>query len=391
MSTSRTTSRFPNRMKNEMNRKNNHRKQTERQHELNEAAERFIDRIRKEDAIETNEIDASWREVMRQIKTDERSLRPAAFRRILWPMVSIAASVALLWGGYRWLQHLQPEESNGLQPSLLSQMDTMPTDQIVLHTGSQRFFLDDDASVSYTEEGDVTADELKLDGEETSVGDNLNQLFVPYGTHADVTLSDGTRICVNAGSKLIYPRTFEGKQREVLLEGEAYLEVAPNAQAPFIVKTNGMDIRVLGTQFNVQAYRDAEDVSVVLVQGSVEVNMSDTEDKVLLKPDERFVKDKNGIRVDEVDVSEYISWKNNVLIVKGKPVGGIFHQLERFYGCRIHVDDETAARLLSGKLDLASDVREVVESICLSLSLRYQCINEHEIHIETANSNMFNP
>lgn len=381
--------RFSYRTRTEMeNNKDSHKRQVDRKHELNEVAGRFIDRIRENDEVGAAEIADSFEEVMRQVEAGS-TLRPMLSRRLWLSVASVAAVVAILWGAYWWTQQRQPASTVGLDSSLLSQMsDSMWTDKIVLNTGSRDFILNDDATVSYNDEGAVTVDRLQLADEtvDDEDGQALNRLLVPYGTHADVTLSDGTRICVNAGSKLIYPRTFEGKKREVLLEGEAYLEVASNAEMPFVVKTNGMDIRVLGTSFNVQAYRDAEDASVVLAWGSVEVNMGgDTGNRVLLKPSERFVKDGQGFRVDEVDVAEYISWKDNFLLVRGKPVGTIFRQLERFYGCRIHVDSETAERLLSGKLNLAADVREVVESICLSLSLSYQCVSEKEFNIETVN------
>lgn len=388
MSTFGLSSRLTDKMKHEMNRQNKYKEQTSRKRELEDVVQHFVDRIRRDDAVSATEADASFEEVMHRVRTD-KAPRRKNIRLILWSVASAAAVLALLWGGYHWMQHVQPVEPIELDASLLSRVEhDAPLDRIVLHTGSQKFFLNDDVAVTYNKEGTVAVDKVKLqeDASAEKGGQDLNCLSVPHGTHAAVTLSDGTRIYVNAGSKLIYPRKFQGKRREVLLEGEAYLEVARNEESPFVVKTNGMDVRVLGTKFNVQAYRDADDVSVVLAQGSVEVDIAGTgNNKVMLTPNERFVKDRQGIRVDEVDVAEYISWKDNVLLVKGKPVGDIFRQLERFYGCRIHVDPKTSKRLLSGKLELAPSVREVVENICLSLSLSYQYISEKEINIETIN------
>ena len=372
-----------------MNHKEDYKVQKERLRELNESASLLIDRIRCEDTVGADEVDASFAEVMREVKRDGKSSRPLV-RRLWVPLVSMAASVAVLLGGYWWLRHQSAEEQGGLQPSLLTQMDAVSSDRIILNIGSQSFALEDDASVSYTQEGIFTANKLRLDGREAEEQDDLNQLSVPYGTHADVILSDGTRIFVNAGSKLIYPREFGDGRREVLLEGEAYLEVAPDAERPFIVRAKGMDVRVLGTRFDVQAYGDAEDVSVILVQGSVEVDMKLTGERVLLRPDEKFTKDGGGMRVDKVDADEYISWTDNRLIVNGKSLGEIVRLLERYYGCRISLDEAAASRLLSGKLELDADVSKVVESICLSLSLHWQRTSDHEINIETINL-MSNP
>ena len=372
-----------------MNHKEDYKARKERLRELDESASRFVDRIRREDVVGADEVEASFAEVMREVRRDGKSSRPLV-RRLWMPLASVAASVAVLLGGYWWLRHQSAEERNGLHPSLLTQMDVVPSDRILLNTGSQNFVLEDDASVSYTQEGIFTANKLRLDGREAEERDDLNQLSVPYGTHADVTLSDGTRIFVNAGSKLIYPREFGDGRREVLLEGEAYLEVAPDVERPFIVKAKGMDVRVLGTRFDVQAYEDAEDVAVILAQGSVEVDMKLTGERVLLRPDEKFTKDADGMRVDKVDADEYISWTDNRLIVKGKPLDEIARQLERYYGCRIRLDEAAASRLLSGKLELDADVSKVVESICLSLSLHWQCTSDHELSIETINL-MSNP
>lgn len=389
MSTSIQNNRTSNRRNDPMNHKEDYKVQKERLRELNESASRLIDRIRREDTVGADEVDASFAEVMREVRRDGRSSRPLV-RRLWAPLVSVAASVAVLLGGYWWLRHQSAEERGGLQLSLLTQMDAVPSDRIILNIGSQSFALEDDASVSYTQEGIFTANKLRLDGREAEEQEDLNQLSVPYGTHADVILSDGTRIFVNAGSKLIYPREFGDGRREVLLEGEAYLEVAPDAERPFIVKAKGMDVRVLGTRFDVQAYEDAEDVSVILVQGRVEVDMKLTGERVLLRPDEKFTKDAGGMRVDKVDADEYISWTDNRLIVNGKSLGEIVRLLERYYGCRISLDEAAASRLLSGKLELDADVSKVVESICLSLSLHWQRTSDHEINIETINL-MSNP
>ena len=389
MSTSIQNNRTSNRRNDPMNHKEDYKVQKERLRELNESASRLIDRIRREDTVGADEVDASFAEVMREVRRDGKSSRPLV-RRLWAPLVSVAASVAVLLGGYWWLRHQSAEERGGLQLSLLTQMDAVPSDRIILNIGSQSFALEDDASVSYTQEGIFTANKLRLDGREAEEQEDLNQLSVPYGTHADVILSDGTRIFVNAGSKLIYPREFGDGRREVLLEGEAYLEVAPDAERPFIVKAKGMDVRVLGTRFDVQAYEDAEDVSVILVQGRVEVDMKLTGERVLLRPDEKFTKDAGGMRVDKVDADEYISWTDNRLIVNGKSLGEIVRLLERYYGCRISLDEAAASRLLSGKLELDADVSKVVESICLSLSLHWQRTSDHEINIETINL-MSNP
>lgn len=369
-----------------MKRKNIHTEDMKRRHELDSAAKSFIGRIRLDDNVSSDEADISFKEVMRKVKARQTMRMP--YRKWLWPVAIAAASVALLWGSYVWIKETHGSAPMELDVSLLAQTDTMLSGNVTLRTGFQSFSLDDDVSVVYNNQGIVTADRLRLEKEHDTAVDGLeiNQLSVPYGTHANVTLSDGTQIYINAGSKLIYPRTFNGKRREVLLEGEAYLEVAHDERRPFIVKTGeNLNVRVLGTCFNVRTYRDEEGASVVLADGSVEVSMADCGELIRLKPNERLVKDRTGIHVNEVDVAEYISWKDNMWIIKSKQASEIFRQLERYYNCSIHADNEVKQRLLSGKLNLTPDVREVIENICLLLSLRYRYVNGHNIYIENIN------
>ena len=98
-----------------------------------------------------------------------------------------------------------------------------------------------------------------------------NRVIIPYGKSSQLTLSDGSKVWLNAGSQLLYPSVFDKKQREVLLIGEAYFEVAHNKEVPFIVRTEHADIEVLGTCFDVLAYPDDQMFQTVLVKGSVSI------------------------------------------------------------------------------------------------------------------------
>ena len=98
-----------------------------------------------------------------------------------------------------------------------------------------------------------------------------NTLIVPYGKRSQLQLADGSKVWLNSGSKLVYPVTFEGKRREVYIEGEAIFDVAHNAKQPFIVLSKDHEIEVLGTLFNVSNYLDDESISTTLKNGSVQI------------------------------------------------------------------------------------------------------------------------
>ncbi len=170
-----------------------------------------------------------------------------------------------------------------------------------------------------------------------------NILSVPYGKQFDVLLADGTFIHLNAGSVLKYPSNFDGNsKREVFLEGEAYFKVAKDKSSPFIVKTENLDTRVYGTEFNVSAYLNDNTTEVILVEGIVGVQEATkksnlTNNYVIIKPSQKasIGKTLNGVKIENVNVNSYIAWKSGVLMFKNENIGNIFKKLERQFNIEI--------------------------------------------------------
>ncbi|MFT6993502.1 MAG: transmembrane sensor [Maribacter sp.] len=165
-----------------------------------------------------------------------------------------------------------------------------------------------------------------------------NTLTVPYGKNFELQLSDGTTAHLNAGSSLKYPVKFlKGKERHVFITGEAYLNVAKDSVHPFIVNTDELSIRVLGTQFNVTAYPEDDATDIVLVEGLVslytEVIGFDMEKNTLLKPGFKgsFDRKKNSITSKAVITSTYTSWMDGELVFRNMSFGNILKKLERHF------------------------------------------------------------
>lgn len=166
-----------------------------------------------------------------------------------------------------------------------------------------------------------------------------NTLRVPNGKKFQVTFSDGTKVFLNAGSSIRFPVKFiSGVDRKVFLTGEAYFDVAKNKD-PFIVNADNLDIRVLGTQFNVSAYPEDQALRTVLVEGSVELLTKNFENntKTLLLPEQEAIWDKieESISVAETDISATTAWMNDQLIFRGVAFRDIVKKLERSYNCTI--------------------------------------------------------
>lgn len=166
-----------------------------------------------------------------------------------------------------------------------------------------------------------------------------NQIKIPYGKTFVITLSDGTVVNMNAGSSLKYPVQFiKGHNREVVLEGEAFFEVTKDKKHPFIVKTRGVDVKVLGTKFNVSSYKEEADINTVLVEGSVSLSsVVAPNEKEMLVPGEKGTWNiqKNGIAVEKVDTRIYTEWMTGELVFRKATFREIIIRLERTYNVTI--------------------------------------------------------
>ena len=157
-------------------------------------------------------------------------------------------------------------------------------------------------------------------------------LSTPRAGQYTVTLSDGTRVWLNAASEIVYPSRFDGDERIVELKGEAYFDVARDDSKPFVVYAAQQRIEVLGTQFNIQAYGDGDIQRTTLVSGAVSVANPATEENIRLKPGQQAQSDSQGVlRVRQVDTDEYVSWKDGIILLNSYGLTEIVQQLERWY------------------------------------------------------------
>jgi ferric-dicitrate binding protein FerR (iron transport regulator) len=171
---------------------------------------------------------------------------------------------------------------------------------------------------------------------ETSVGYNV--LSTPRGGQFKVVLPDGSAVWLNAASSIRYPTAFTGKERRIVITGEAYFEVAKNASAPFIVSVNNMKVTVLGTHFNINAYNDETVVKTTLLEGAVKV--SSGSNISLLKPNQQAQVNYNGeIRIDkDVDVMKEVAWKDGFFRFKDENIKTIMKQLSRWYNIDVEFE-----------------------------------------------------
>lgn len=165
-----------------------------------------------------------------------------------------------------------------------------------------------------------------------------NTIEVPVGQRASLTLSDGTRVWLNAGSSLRYPSEFDRDTRRVELQGEGFFEVAPDQANPFIVHTPLLNIKVLGTQFNVKAYGNAV-ATVALAEGKVQVSTVDQQNMMTLRPNEQVsYSGSTGLVIDkDINVEALRQWTVGELLFSDERLEEIAQTLERHFGVSIHI------------------------------------------------------
>lgn len=187
-----------------------------------------------------------------------------------------------------------------------------------------------------------------------------NQLDVPNGSlPVKLVLSDGSKIWLNVGSSLRYPTAFVGKERKVELKGEAYFEIAHNASMPFIVQKGDMDVRVLGTHFDVSSYDDDAIAKITLLEGSVKVFKGSNE--VTIKPGQQAcVTDKIKVK-DDVDLDEVMAWKaGKFKFGQDADIESIMRQISKWYNVNVRYEGKVDAHFW-GVVSRSANVSEVLK------------------------------
>lgn len=185
--------------------------------------------------------------------------------------------------------------------------------------------------------------------EEIRLANNI--VTVPVGQRVNLQLPDGTSVWLNASSEIIYPAYFSGSTREIHLNGEAYFEVEHNASKPFIVHTETFDIKVLGTKFNVEAYKGMEGFTTALMEGSVEVTDRKNKDKsVRLYPTQKVAFRNGELCKSPIDNYDVYRWREGLICFKETRFADLMRQLEKNYGVRILINNEAVKeKVFSGK------------------------------------------
>ncbi|MFC4218883.1 FecR family protein [Flagellimonas marina] len=319
--------------------------------------------------------DQAWEKVLEKQLAKKRKARTRHIIRTSYKYAAVLL-IVLLAGYAYWNYNGSPEDI----------MDSNPKDEgvvIVFDNGEkirlsserkQEELLDQDGNRI----GERNGNQLDYSGKENVTELVYNTLYVPNGRRFDIVLSDNSHVYLNAGSSLRYPVNFiPGKKRQVYLEGEAFFDVSKDTDHPFVVTSGNMDVEVLGTKFNVNAYPEETNINTVLVEGSVRLNTNEIEDNrdasVLLEPGHMAQWDQKtkSAQTEEVDTELYTGWMQGKLVLRGMRFKDILKKLERHYGVSIqNKNKKLENRVFTATFDVET-IEEVLNTFVAETNFDY--------------------
>ena len=287
--------------------------------------------------------------------------------------LAVAASILIIFSvGYLKLQPgISLPLTNPIAKVTPIKNDVMPGGQkalLTLSDGSQ-IVLDSASNGLLSQQGGTKVIKLangQLEYAATTGGGAesvYNTMSTPAGGQYQLTLPDGSKVWLNASSSIHYPTAFTQNERRVTITGEAYFEIAKNAQKPFIVKMyNGSEVNVLGTHFNIKAYSDEEQIKTTLLEGSI--NVSQGAKNNLLKPGNQAQIDKSGKIniVMDVNTEEAVAWKNGNFQFSSADVTAVLKQAARWYDIDVvYAGTTSSENKFTGKIPMSVNLSRLLK------------------------------
>ena len=313
--------------------------------------------------------DESFAAIKNRMSTEKVKVVPLTQRK--W--FRVAAVIVLLVGGYAVYDLINdtnqkndivktdpskqdPPPGNNKAILTLADGSTIVLESVAKGTVGQQ----GDSKIVKQAEGQIVYEPLH----KNTTGVLLNSITTPRGGHYGVTLSDGSKVWLNAASSIRFPAAFSGSERRVTLTGEAYFEVVKNTAMPFNVAIDGKgEVKVLGTHFNVNAYPDEPTISTTLLEGSVKLTGLSKEDSQTLKPGEQARLHRNGqISIDKnADIEQAMAWKNGAFNFNNADLEVVFRELSRWYDVAVKFEGPIQARQFSGEIQRDLKLSQVLK------------------------------
>jgi len=294
----------------------------------------------------------------------------------IWAMA--AASVLLFLIGSIYLSQNKPSEqqlTKVTKPVIEADKSTGNKAVLTLADGSA-IILDNSPNGTVSKQGSTVVDKTsngqlvyRSETTPTTQAENINTLSTPKGGQYQLQLPDGSKVWLNAASSIKFPAAFSGSERKVELIGEAYFEIAKNAQKPFkVVLAQGAVIEVLGTHFNVMAYQNEKNINTTLLEGSVKISKSSL--ALTIKPGEQAVLNKT-LQAYKVDAEQEIAWQKGDFQFSNTDFAGILRELERWYDVDF-VYEELPSKKLNGIVSRKYNLTQVLKMLEITGGVKFK-------------------
>ena len=293
-------------------------------------------------------------------------------KKIRLQYFSYAASILLLIGVgatiFFTFSH-QPAHVN------ISAINATQNATLVLSNGKKVTISSKQSKIQYSTDGSGVVVNDSSGVAQTTSGESFNELIVPFGKRSFITLSEGTKVWLNSGSRLIFPPIFRGKSREVTLVGEALFEVSKDKSKPFYVKTDAFKLKVYATKFDVQVYEQDTEYHVVLLEGKVSMNSNEIlhSKEVFLTPNQKATLLKGGdFEITNIENMEnYTAWVEGYLTFSNEEVTDVLKRVSRYYNANVEIQSGEKMEKIYGKLDLKDNLERVLDGIAFISEMKY--------------------
>ncbi len=211
-------------------------------------------------------------------------------------------------------------------------------------------------------------------------------LYVPAGQRAEFTLQDGTKVWLNANATLKIPTKFGNDSRTVILDGEGFFDVTHDEKRPFIVSSNGYDVKVWGTKFNLINYSGRSAFETSLLEGSVEVLKTGHDKGLFIKPNERVVMKNGALKIENIQDLCYFDWRNGIISLDNASFSEIMEKLEMYFDVDIEVMNLALLELsYTGKFRMKDGINHILEVLKVKGGFEYELddrLNKNKIIIK---------
>lgn len=336
-------------------------------------------------------MDEAWEHISADYKMDEQRgadrlsaifAHPAKSkpkRRVIhllkWPAAAVfLLAIATVW---YWNNQRNSDPSTAPPAALANNTAGVAKSPVLILGNGQRVVLDSSNNNIVVKQGNVSISnnnqrltyryKIPPEGPPT-----YNTIITPKGLNYSVILPDGSKVWLNAASSLKFPTSFTGSKRQVKLNGEAYFEISTDRDRPFQVKVNDLEVKVLGTHFNIMAYKDEPQIKTTLLKGAVQVTKGNN--KIMLSPGQQAItthSTNEDIMIKHADLEEVVAWKDGLFVFHNTSLKAVLRNVARWYDIQPVYKGQVSARL-NGMISKKASLSQVLDMLKVTSNIQFK-------------------